>query len=173
MEQQDVQSIIKTYHNFLSTVTLDYIRPLMHVIDWEDKLIEIKGSKGVGKTTLILQHILQTFSNVDDALYVSLDNLWFKSYSLKELADWFYAQGGRYLFLDEVHYYPHWQTAIKNLTDEADNCWAVIDTDGTAIAREHWDGTNWEDDDQFSDKAKAIAVKNRAEAFVTVVDIHD
>jgi predicted AAA+ superfamily ATPase len=118
MEQKDVQSIIKTYHNFLSTVNLDYQRPLIHSINWEDRLIEITGAKGVGKTTLMLQHILQTFSNVDDTLYASLDNLWFQSYSLKDLADWFYAQGGRYLFLDEVHYYPHWQTAIKNLIDE-------------------------------------------------------
>ena len=118
MEQQDVQSIIKTYHNFLSTVSLDYQRPLIHAINWEDRLIEIKGAKGVGKTTLMLQHILQTFPNVDDTLYASLDNLWFQSYSLKDLTDWFYTQGGRYLFLDEVHYYPHWQTAIKNLIDE-------------------------------------------------------
>ena len=118
MERQDVLPIIKTYHNFLSSVSLDYIRPLMDKIDWQDRLIEIKGSKGVGKTTLMLQHILQSFPNVDDTLYVSLDNLWFKSYSLKELVDWFYVQGGRYLYLDEVHYYPHWQTAIKNLIDE-------------------------------------------------------
>lgn len=118
MEQQDLQPIITTYHNFLSTVNLQYIRPLMDQIEWEDRLIEIKGSKGVGKTTLILQHILQNFPNVDDALYVSLDNLWFKSHSLKEIADFFYAQGGRFLFVDEVHYYPDWQTALKNLYDE-------------------------------------------------------
>ncbi|MBQ6748940.1 MAG: ATP-binding protein [Paludibacteraceae bacterium] len=118
MERQDLQPIINTYHNFLSTVTLDYVRPLMNKIEWEDRLIEIKGSKGVGKTTLILQHIRMAFPNVDDTLYVSLDNLWFKSHTLKELADWLYAQGVRYLFLDEVHYYPHWQTAIKNLIDE-------------------------------------------------------
>lgn len=118
MEQQELQPIIKTYHNFLSTVTLDHIRPTMLEIDWEDRLIEIKGSKGVGKTTLMLQHILQTFQNVDDALYASLDNLWFKSHSLQELTDWFYQQGGRHLFLDEVHYYPYWQTALKNIYDE-------------------------------------------------------
>ena len=118
MERQDLQPIINTYHNFLSTVTLDYVRPLMNKIEWEDRLIEIKGSKGVGKTTLILQHIRMAFPNVDDSLYVSLDNLWFKSHTLKDLADWLYAQGVRYLFLDEVHYYPHWQTAIKNLIDE-------------------------------------------------------
>jgi Predicted ATPase (AAA+ superfamily) len=118
MEQQDLQPIITTYHNFLSTVNLQYIRPLMDQIEWEDRLIEIKGSKGVGKTTLILQHILRSFPNVDDALYVSLDNLWFKSHSLKELADFFYAQGGRFLFVDEVHYYPYWQTVLKNIYDE-------------------------------------------------------
>lgn len=118
MEQQEVQSLIRTYHNYLSSITLDYVRPFMNTIDWDDHLIEIKGSKGVGKTTLMLQHILQTFQDVDDTLYVSLDNLWFQSHSLKDLVDWFYSQGGRYLFLDEVHYYPHWQTAIKNLTDE-------------------------------------------------------
>ena len=118
MEQQDVQPIIKTYHNYLSTVSLDYVRGLMYRIDRQDRLIEIKGAKGVGKTTLILQHILQAFTNVDDALYVTLDNLWFKSHSLKELADWFYAQGGRYLFMDEVHHYPYWQTALKNIYDE-------------------------------------------------------
>lgn len=118
MEQDDLQPIIKSYHNFLSTVNFNHIRPLMKQIDWEDRLIEIKGSKGVGKTTLILQHILQAFPKVDDALYVSLDNLWFKSHSLKELADFYYLQGGRYLFIDEVHYLPYWQTALKNIYDE-------------------------------------------------------
>ena len=66
-----------------------------------------------------------------------------------------------------------WANDIQNLTDEADNCWAVIDTDGTAIARNHWDGADWKDDDRFSDKAKAIAMKNKADTYVTVVDIHD
>ena len=118
MERQDVQPLIRTYHNFLSNTQFDYIRPLMQQIDWEDRLIEIKGARGVGKTTLMLQRIKQAFKNVDDTLYVSLDNLWFQSFTLKELVDWFYTQGGRYLFLDEVHCYPHWQTAIKNITDE-------------------------------------------------------
>lgn len=66
-----------------------------------------------------------------------------------------------------------WANDIQSLTDEADNCWAVIDTDGTAIARERWNGADWKDDDRFSDKAKAIAMKNKADTYVTVVDIHD
>lgn len=73
-----------------------------------------------------------------------------------------------YIYVDGA-----WANDIKNMMDEADNCWAVIDTDGSAVAREHWDGADWIDDDKFSDKAKAIAVKNRADTFVTVVDIHD
>ena len=73
-----------------------------------------------------------------------------------------------YIYVDGA-----WANDIKNLMDEADNCWAVIDTDGAAIAREHWNGTEWKDDDQFADKAMAIATKNKADTFVTVVDIHD
>jgi len=73
-----------------------------------------------------------------------------------------------YIYVDGA-----WANDIKNLMDEADNCWAVIDTDGSAIARDHWNGTEWKDDDQFSDKAKAIAMKNKADTYVTVVDIHD
>ncbi len=118
MEDQDFQSLIRTYHNFLSQVDMAYIRPIMDTVVWDDRLIEIKGAKGVGKTTMLLQHIKRDFVDIDDVLYVSLDNLWFKSHTIKELADYFYSQGGRYLFLDEVHYYPYWQTAIKNLHDE-------------------------------------------------------
>lgn len=73
-----------------------------------------------------------------------------------------------YIYVDGA-----WANDIKNLMDEADNCWAVIDTDGAAIAREHWNGTEWKDDDQFADKAMAIATKNKADTFVTVVDILD
>ena len=73
-----------------------------------------------------------------------------------------------YIYVDGA-----WANDIKNLMDEAENCWAVIDADGTAVAREHWDGEHWENDDKFADKAMAIAMKNKADTYVTVVDIHD
>lgn len=93
-------------------------RFLFTKIDWRDRLICITGSRGTGKTTLLLQHIKADFSdNIDSALYVSLDNLWFKTHSLSELADMHYKNGGTHLFIDEVHYLDEWQTVIKNLYD--------------------------------------------------------
>ena len=66
---------------------------------------------------MLLQHIKEVFHNPDEALYVSLDNLWFTNHSLKDLVQYYYVHGGRHLFLDEVHYYPHWQTLLKNFYD--------------------------------------------------------
>ena len=114
----EIEDLLLHYHLRLQSTPMDFHRYNYDSIDWTDRLVGIKGPKGVGKTTMMLQYIKEHYTNPDDAMYVSLDNLWFKTYSLKELTDWFYAQGGRYLFLDEVHYYPHWQTAIKNLIDE-------------------------------------------------------
>ncbi|MDP2791690.1 MAG: AAA family ATPase, partial [Rectinemataceae bacterium] len=73
----------------------------------------------MGKTTLLLQHIKQTFGkDLNPALYVSLDNLWFAEHSLPDLADTFVKRGGTHLFLDEVHKYPQWSQTIKSLYDD-------------------------------------------------------
>jgi predicted AAA+ superfamily ATPase len=86
-------------------------------IDWKNRLIAIKGSRGVGKTTLMLKSIKEKFKNNTQCLYASLDNLYFSTHSLLELADSFYKQGGKYLFLDEVHKYKNWSQEIKNIYD--------------------------------------------------------
>ena len=59
-------------------------------INWNVRLIGIKGARGVGKTTLLLQHIKETFSALDEVLYVSLDNMWFNNHSLEELVEFLY-----------------------------------------------------------------------------------
>ena len=59
-------------------------------INWNVRLIGIKGARGVGKTTLLLQHIKETFSTLDEVLYVSLDNMWFNNHSLEELVEFLY-----------------------------------------------------------------------------------
>ena len=80
-------------------------------------MLGIKGEKGVGKTTLVLQHIRETFENPDDALYVSMDNLWFKTHSVMDLADYLYSIGVHYLYLDEIHKCKDWTAVLKNLYD--------------------------------------------------------
>ena len=94
-------------------------RFLLKKIDWRDRLIQISGSRGTGKTTMLLQHMKSAFKDCPDAaLYVSLDNLWFETNSLMELADLHYKNGGTHVFIDEVHYLKDWQLIVKNLYDD-------------------------------------------------------
>ena len=94
-------------------------RELERKINWNARLISIRGSRGTGKTTLFLQHIKKTFSNnLNKVLYVSLDNIYFSNNTLVELAEKFASRGGTHLFLDEVHKYENWSKEIKNLYDD-------------------------------------------------------
>ena len=109
--------IYKTYGRLLAGTDLSFTRYLYDRINWDNKLIVIKGAKGVGKTTMLLQHILKTFPNKQKALYVSLDHIWFARHTLLDLAEYHYTHGGTHLFLDEVHKYKGWQQEIKNIYD--------------------------------------------------------
>ncbi|MBS9523085.1 ATP-binding protein [Litoribacter alkaliphilus] len=95
-----------------------FLRSAMDRIHWEARLIGIKGARGVGKTTLMLQYIKMHLPLDGATLYVSLDNIWFAKNSLYDLADEFVKKGGRHLFLDEVHKYPNWSQEIKNIYDD-------------------------------------------------------
>jgi predicted AAA+ superfamily ATPase len=118
MEEQDIERIYRAYRRKLKDTPLSFTRYLYEKINWNDKLIGIKGARGVGKTTLMLQHIKKHFELNDCALYVSLDNLWFSTHSLDDLVEYHYTHGGTHLFLDEVHRFPQWQTVLKNLNDD-------------------------------------------------------
>ena len=117
MEAKEVQPLITVYHRKLAETTLTFKRSLYFSINWDVRMLGIKGEKGVGKTTLVLQHIKETFDNPDDALYVSMDNLWFKTHSIMDLVDHLYAKGVYYLFMDEIHKCPDWTIVLKNLYD--------------------------------------------------------
>lgn len=92
-------------------------RYIEDVVDWNDRMITITGARGVGKTTFILQHIIKNKMDEREALYVSLDNIWFRGNTLRELAAEFVKYGGKYLFIDEVHKYPNWSVELKNIYD--------------------------------------------------------
>jgi len=102
----------------ISGLSLSFIRSIMDEIEWNARLIGIKGARGVGKTTLLLQHIKKYHKHDETALYVSLDDIWFANHRLTELTDDFVKKGGRLLFLDEVHKYPDWSIEIKNIYDD-------------------------------------------------------
>src|SRR5690554_4007214 len=101
--------------NILRNVSDSYFRYLMEKVDWNQRLIAIKGARGVGKTTLILQYLKYHLKNTEKSLYITADHYWFYTHNLVETADSFYKNGGRYLFIYEVHKYPNWSTEIKNI----------------------------------------------------------
>lgn len=121
MTQEDYQQLELLYLTKMKSVDVRFVRYMYKAINWEVRLIGIKGARGVGKTTLLLQRIKMAYKTTDTVFYVSLDNLWFQSHTLPELVDWLYLHGIRYLFLDEVHKYPNWAIVIKNLYDTYDD----------------------------------------------------
>jgi predicted AAA+ superfamily ATPase len=107
------------YQNFeelLRKTTVDFKRYLFPKINWNSRMFGIVGPRGVGKTTLVLQHIKENH-NSSDTLYVSMDDLYFSNHSLLETADKFHKDGGKFLFIDEIHKYPEWSKTLKYLYD--------------------------------------------------------
>ena len=115
-----MEQLKRRHLNRLQTVNLHFVRGMMDTINWNDRLILIKGQRGVGKTTLMLQRILKEFGATDTTkvLYVSLDNIYFASHGLLDFIEQFHKLGGKFLFIDEVHKYKNWSREIKNAYDE-------------------------------------------------------
>lgn len=101
----------------IKNTRVSFKRYLSDTINWNNQLVIIVGSRGVGKTTLMLQYIKKNLTNNEEVLYTSLDNLYFYTHSIIDLVKEFSAQGGKYLFLDEIHKYKNWSIEIKNIYD--------------------------------------------------------
>ena len=113
-----MERLFERHDAYISMVTMDYIRSLMERIDWNARLIIIRGSKGVGKTTLMQQFIRKNFDAGDrHVLYCSADTNYFAAHSLLDVAESFVKMGGRWLLVDEVHKYPNWSREIKEIYD--------------------------------------------------------
>lgn len=113
-----MENLIKTSQRLVNTVQMTTFRYLYDRINWNDRLILIKGARGVGKTTLLLQHIKDAFGPTGTALYASCDNLWFTDNKIVDLAQYHYEHGGTHLYLDEIHRYNgNWQQELKNVYD--------------------------------------------------------
>ncbi|WP_443976725.1 ATP-binding protein [Treponema succinifaciens] len=114
-----MEKLIETFRKKMTGPLPVFERELERKINWNARLISVRGSRGTGKTTLFLQHIKKTFSNnLNKVLYVNLDNIYFSNNTLVELAEKFASRGGTHLFIDEVHKYENWSKEIKNLYDD-------------------------------------------------------
>lgn len=103
--------------NLIRPVKNNFRRYLHNQINWKQRMIGIKGPRGTGKTTLMLQHLKYDLGLPSDALYITADHTWFYNHSLLETANDWYKQGGKILFIDEVHKYPKWSVELKNIYD--------------------------------------------------------
>lgn len=114
-----MEKMIERFRKKIAATDLRFVRSLESKINWDARLVCIRGSRGTGKTTLMLQHIKKAFAgDLGKVVYVSLDNLYFADNSLIDFVDSFVKRGGEYLFLDEVHKYPDWSRVIKNIYDD-------------------------------------------------------
>ena len=113
-----MEKLFETFVKKITQTDTTFVRSLMNEIEWEARLIGLKGARGVGKTTLLLQRI-KLFHPLDGSvLYASVDNIWFSEHRLYDMAIEFAKRGGKYLFLDEVHKYPNWSQELKNIYDD-------------------------------------------------------
>ena len=113
-----METLFKKHRILISQVNTRIVRQLMHTIDWEKQLVAIRGSRGVGKTTLMRQYIKLNYGeNAGEALYCVMDSMYFTNHTLLDMAEQFHSLGGKHLFLDEVHKYPTWSKEIKEIID--------------------------------------------------------
>ena len=113
-----MESLFKRHDAYISRVPMKYIRDFMQRVNWNSRLVIIRGPKGVGKSTMMQQYIKKNFAAGDrHVLYCSADTNYFAAHSLLDLAENFVRIGGRWLFIDEVHKYPGWSREIKEIYD--------------------------------------------------------
>lgn len=117
MTETEILPLYTRARQRLRSVSLTFRRYLYGRINWDSRIIGIKGPRGVGKTILMLQRILTVDPDMEKSLYVTLDDLWFSVNSLTELVDYLYVRGITDFYFDEVHKYPDWARAIKNFND--------------------------------------------------------
>ena len=111
-----MEKLYELYAKKLKTVSTDFVRYLYNQINWDSQLIVIMGARGVGKTTMVLQRILLTDAK-KESLYVSADNTFFAGNTLYDIATKFAQEGGKVLYIDEVHKYQDWSKEVKMMYD--------------------------------------------------------
>lgn len=111
-----MEQLYSAYKQLLKTVDVGFVRYMYGQIKWEGRMLGLVGPRGVGKTTMLLQHIKLQLP-IEKTLYVSADNLYFVDHTLVELADRFVKLGGEHLIIDEIHKYSGWSRELKQIYD--------------------------------------------------------
>lgn len=111
-----MEALFERSNQLIAQVDTAFTRYAYPRINWNNRLIGLIGARGVGKTTLILQHIKKHLSP-KDTLYATAEDFYFAKNRLTDLASEWVKAGGKYLFLDEIHKYADWSRALKLIYD--------------------------------------------------------
>ncbi len=113
-----MERFYNTHFELLDSVKSHINRELKNEINWQNRLIGIKGTRGIGKTVFLLDYIKSNFGNDKSCLYVNLNNFYFSSHSLVDFANEFRKIGGKVLVIDQVFKYPDWSAALSQIYDK-------------------------------------------------------
>lgn len=117
-----MESFFKTHTYLVEHMTASVRRTLMDEIDWNDRLIGIKGSRGIGKTTFLLQYAKENFGPRDRrCLYVNMNNFYFQGRGIADFAADFAAQGGKVLLIDQIFKKPDWSNELRTCYNQCPN----------------------------------------------------
>ena len=113
-----MEAFFRTHRYLVEHTKAPVRRTLMDEIDWSDRMIGIKGTRGVGKTTFLLQYAKEHFDIQDkQCLYVNMNNFYFQGQGIAEFAGGFYKRGGRVLLIDQVFKQPDWSSELRKCYD--------------------------------------------------------
>ena len=113
-----MEAFFRTHRYLVEHTNAPVRRTLMDEINWSDRMIGIKGTRGVGKTTFLLQYAKENFDIQDkQCLYINMNNFYFQGHGISEFAGNFYKRGGRVLLIDQVFKQPDWSSELRKCYD--------------------------------------------------------
>lgn len=113
-----MEAFFRTHTYLVEHTNAPVRRTLMDEIDWNDRMIGIKGSRGIGKTTFLLQYAKEHFDAHDrQCLYINMNNFYFQGRGICDFAGEFYRRGGRTLLIDQVFKQPNWSKELRQCYD--------------------------------------------------------
>lgn len=128
-----MEAFYRTHNYLVEHTNAPVRRDLMDEIDWNDRLIGIKGTRGVGKTTFLLQYAKEKFGMNRSCLFINMNNFYFSNYGLVDFAEQFVKQGGKVLLIDQIFKYPEWSRDLRICYDRFPNLKIVFT--GSSVMR--------------------------------------